>query len=144
MKARVLAVLLVLLAAGAPSNAAEPPSYRVIVHPANPLGRVERIFLQDAFLKKVARWPDHRVIQPADLAPRSAVRGRFSRDVIGRSVKAVKAYWQQRIFSGREVPPPEFDNDEQVVAHVLAHEGAVGYVSADANVRGAKVVSVKK
>jgi hypothetical protein len=144
----VTAVLSLLLAAVAPTVAADAPSatpsYRIIVHPANPATSVRRIFLQDAFLKKTARWPGNQVIHPADLTPRSPVRRRFSEEIIGRSVKAVKAYWQQRIFAGREVPPPEFDADEQVVAYVLQHHGAVGYVTATADLRGTKVVTLTK
>jgi hypothetical protein len=55
----------------------------------------------------------------------------------------VKAYWQQRIFSGRDVPPPEFATDQEVVAYVLAHEGAVGYVSPGAELRGLQVVAIE-
>lgn len=62
--------------------------------------------------------------------------------MIKRSVEAVRSYWQQRIFSGRDVPPPELDTDEEVVRYVLKHDGAVGYVSAGADIDGLKVISV--
>jgi len=62
--------------------------------------------------------------------------------VLKRSVEAVKGYWQQRIFSGHDVPPPEFDSDDDVVKYVLKHEGAVGYVSGNANLNGSKVLTV--
>jgi hypothetical protein len=64
--------------------------------------------------------------------------------VLRKSVEAVKAYWQQRIFSGRDVPPPQFDRDDRVVAYVLEHEGAVGYVSGDTDLRGSKVVPITR
>ena len=59
-----------------------------------------------------------------------------------RSASAVRAYWQQRIFAGVDVPPPQFKRDEDVVSYVLSHEGAIGYVSGTAELRGAKAVSV--
>jgi ABC-type phosphate transport system substrate-binding protein len=120
-----------------------PPPYQVIVHPRNPVGNVDRKFLEDAFLKKISAWPSDEVIRPADLAADSAVRRAFTRDVLNRSVEAVKGYWQQRIFSGRDVPPPEFQRDEDVVQFVLKHEGGVGYVSGTANVDGCKVLVVR-
>ena len=115
----------------------------MIVHPSNPATHLERAFLEEAFLKKTSRWPDDQVIKPVDLAPDSSVRRQFSEEVVRRSVQAVKVYWQQRIFSGRDVPPPEFDHDDEVIAYVLKHTGAVAYVAADANLRGAKPVVVQ-
>ncbi len=123
--------------------AASAPPYQIIVNPTNPAASVERKFLEDAFLKKTTTWPSGDVIRPVDLAPDSATRNRFSRDVLNRSVEAVKSYWQQRIFSGRDVPPPELDHDDDVVKFVLGHPGGVGYVSGTATVTGAKVVAVR-
>jgi ABC-type phosphate transport system substrate-binding protein len=120
----------------------KPAGFRVVVHPDNPIDSVDRKVLADAFLKKVSRWPDNELIRPVDRAD-SEVRDRFSLEVVGRSVAAVRSYWQQLIFSGRGVPPPELDGDEAVLKYVLKHRGAVGYVSAGADVGRAKVVAVK-
>jgi hypothetical protein len=148
LPATVLGLMLALIALAATVSAQPTPSstaaYRVIVHPANRMSVVNRKFLEDAFLKKTTRWPHSTVIRPADLATRLPARRWFSREVLDRSVAAVKAYWQQRIFSGRDVPPPEFDSDDKVIDYVLKHEGAVGYVSGAANLRGAKVVMVTR
>jgi hypothetical protein len=54
------------------------------------------------------------------------------------------AYWQQQIFSGRGVPPLELSTETAVVEYVRAHPGAVGYVSAGADIRGLKVVEVTR
>jgi hypothetical protein len=135
-----VAAALVVLRAHA---AAPPPAYQVIVDRQSALSTVDRRFLADAFLKKVTTWPDGRIIRVADLAPTSPARRRFSEDVLRRSVEAVKGYWQQRIFSGRDVPPPELDTDEEMRNYVLKHDGAVGYVSGTANVDGVKVLSVE-
>jgi ABC-type phosphate transport system substrate-binding protein len=120
-----------------------PSVYQVVVNPNNPSSAVDREFLEDAFLKKIATWPSGEAIRPVDLAPESPVRRRFSEEILRRSVDAVKGYWQQRIFSGRDVPPPELDTSEDVVKYVLRYEGAVGYVSGSAKLEGVKVVSVR-
>jgi ABC-type phosphate transport system substrate-binding protein len=119
------------------------PAYQVIVHPENPVIAVDRKFLEDAFLKKIASWPQGIVIRPVDLVPNSQVRRQFTEDVLKRSVEAVRIYWQQRIFSGRDVPPPELDTDEEVVKYVLKYEGAVGYVSGSATLNGSRVLTVR-
>src|SRR5262245_29898277 len=102
-----LAAFLILVADAAPPRA--DASFRIIVNPGNPATTVDRRFLADTFLKKVTRWPNGDLIRPVDQNADSAVRRRFSDDVIERSVEAVRSYWQQQIFSGREVPPPEVD-----------------------------------
>jgi len=139
---RIAAVALSAFVALQAYGATPAPAYQVVVDRNSAFTAVDRRFLADAFLKKVTTWPDGSIIRPADLAPSSPVRRRFSEDIVRRSVEAVKGYWQQRIFSGRDVPPPELDNDEAMVDYVLKHQGAVGYVSGAANVDALKVLSV--
>jgi ABC-type phosphate transport system substrate-binding protein len=146
MRRTKLVALLLLLGVGGASTAVvaeEHPAYRVVVHPSNSASSVDRKFLSDAFLKKATRWSGGEVIRPVDLDAESPVRRRFSQEVLGRSVSAVKSYWQQVIFSGRDVPPPELDTDEQVIRYVVKSPGAVGYVSGSAAVSGVKILTVK-
>jgi len=142
---RHLSILLLALAAlsGAPRPAATAPSYKIIAHPAVATTTLDRRFLADSFLKKTTRWPNGEVIRPVDLGPSSPVRRAFSDDILGRNVESVKIYWQQSIFSGRDVPPPELDGDDDVVRYVLKHPGAIGYVSGAADLGGAKLIAVR-
>ena len=128
--------------ANAPQGETGQAVYRLIVHPDNPITSVERGFAAQAFLKKIRRWPGGETLQPVDLDQGSPVRRRWSEDVLSRSVEAVKSYWQQMIFSGRALPPPEVTNDQQVIDFVLHRAGGIGYVSSRANLRGTKVVAI--
>lgn len=132
-----------LLAAGGRAEEPRTPEYLVIVNAANPASSAERKFLSDAFLKKTTRWSGGQMIRPVDQSADSEVRRRFSEDVLERSVTAVRSYWQQVIFSGRDVPPPELSGDATVLDYVKNHAGAVGYVSGGARTDGAKVLSVR-
>jgi ABC-type phosphate transport system substrate-binding protein len=131
-----------LLAAGWVA-AAEAPGFRVITHPTNAATSVERAFLADAFLKKSTRWTGDEPIYPVDQSPDSGTRQRFSEQVLRRSVFAVRSYWQQRIFAGRGLPPPELESDDAVLRYVRSRPGAVGYVSERAELAGVKVLSVR-
>src|SRR5882672_8127515 len=91
------------------------PPFVLIVNPKNPVGPLDREFVSDAFLKKTTRWGDGDTIRPVDLAPTSSVRANFSEKVLRRSVAAVRSCWQQRIFSGRDLTPPELGSDEAVL-----------------------------
>lgn len=126
------------------ASAATGSSFHLIVNQSNALMMVERKFLADAFLKKITRWPNTgEVIRPVDLRPDAPVRHLFTDEVLHRSVAAVKNYWQQLVFSGRELPPPEVDNDEQVIKYVTRLPGAVGYVSGSANLERVKVLTLR-
>lgn len=140
--ALVLLPTLVVVRGGAAQPAAS-PAYKVIVNPGNPSVDLDRKQLEDVFLKKITLWPNGEGIRPADLTAESPARRAFTHDVLGRSVEAVKGYWQQRIFSGRDVPPPEFAREDELVQYVLKHEGGIGYVSGNTDVQGCHVVTVR-
>ena len=145
MRSRSAIFLLALLGAAALpwAQAWAPPAYRVIVHRDTPQAALERRVVADMFLKKASRWPGGEAVRPVDLASDSAVRQRFSEDVLGRSVAAVKSYWQQLIFAGRGVPPPELESEDEVTLFVMRHPGSIGYVSGGASVPGVKVLDVR-
>ncbi|MDX2093777.1 MAG: hypothetical protein SFX73_38420 [Kofleriaceae bacterium] len=142
---RIVILFLLALVAATRLAAAEsdPPRVRVIVHPRTQVSVLDRKYVADAFLKKRSRWDDDRAILPVDQAPRSALREHFSRQLLGRPTEAVRRYWSQLVFSGRGLPPPELRSDEAVVNYVKSHPGAIGYVSANANVDGVRVVEVR-
>ena len=143
VQASILLLWLCLLGVGGLAQAPQVAPYLVIVNAANPQSNTERKFLGDAFLKKITRWSNGELIRPVDQTPDSAVRRRFSEEVLNRSVTAVRSYWQQIIFSGRDVPPPELAGDAEVLEFVKKHAGAIGYVPGAAGTSGAKVISVR-
>jgi len=120
------------------------PTPIIIVHPDNPSTEIDPRFLSRVFLKKKTEWPDGQIIKPVDLKPSTPVRQAFSNDLLGRTVPEVKVYWQQNIFSGHKVPPPELDAEEEVVAYVLRNPGAIGYVSSGTRIGDSKILSLKK
>lgn len=124
--------------------AADGPAFVVIVHPQNAYPSLERSFIAEAFLKKTTRWPNGDVIKPVDLSGDSPVREQFSNDVLKRSVSAVKSYWQQIIFSGRDVPPPELPAEDDVVRYVLNHPTAIGYVGRKVRLGDARAVTIRQ
>jgi ABC-type phosphate transport system substrate-binding protein len=122
---------------------AQVPAYRVIVNPSNAVTTMTRDQIAEVFLKKITRWPGGETIRPVDLHGSSSVREKFADHVLRRSLAAVRSYWQQLIFSGRNIPPPELDSDAAVIAYVLKYPGAIGYVSGEADVDRVKVIIVK-
>ncbi len=137
----VCAIGLLVLAASA---AAQDGSFRVIVNSSNPAGSLRSAYVSELFLGKIRRWDHGGAVAPVDRSVRSSVRAGFSKSVHHKSVRAVQSYWQQRIFSGRGVPPPELHSDAEVVAYVQRNPGAIGYVSGSASLNKVRVVEILK
>jgi len=117
--------------------------YKVIVHPANPTTSLAKKDISALFLKKKTKWDDGTPATAVDQAEKSAARASFTTAIHGKSVAAVKSYWQQQIFSGRDVPPVEKASDAEVMAFVRNNREAIGYVSEETPVNGVKVVNVQ-
>ena len=135
--------LYLILLVNEPAQADQKSSFCVIVHPEVTPTNLETRFVADVFLKKITRWDGGKAIHPVDLPGSSVTRQLFSEQVIKRSVTAVRNYWQQRIFSGRDVPPPEVDSEKSVIKFVSTHAGAIGYVSCDMELSGVKSVALR-
>jgi ABC-type phosphate transport system substrate-binding protein len=133
-----------MLVLRAPLAKADGGDFVVIVNAKNSQKTASRSFVADAFLKKTTRWDDDdEAIHPVDQKPSTSVRTSFSKAVLKRSVAAVRNYWQQKIFAGRGVPPPEMDSDEAVVAYVEKHAGAIGYVTPSTKLRSTRPLGIR-
>ena len=130
-----------LTAADTPGRPA--PAYQIIVNPANRIDTIDRTFLSNVYLKKVATWHNDWTVRPVQLSRRFALREQFTRDIIKKSPSQLRSYWNRQIFSGKAVPPPELESQEEVIRYVLANKGAIGYVAAGVNPRGARIVRLE-
>jgi ABC-type phosphate transport system substrate-binding protein len=133
-------LLLTILLADATTGAK--PGFLVVVNQANPVSSLSRQELSDLFLKKSSEWPGLGRVLPVDQPEGAAVREIFNREIHRKTSSAVRAYWQQRVFSGRDVPPPEKEGDQEVLAYVRKNAGAIGYLSPKASTEGVKVLEV--
>jgi ABC-type phosphate transport system substrate-binding protein len=119
---------------------AQAQEYTVIVNEANAVTTMPAPEIAQLFLKKKTKWASGVAVAPVDQSS-GRVRAAFSQEVLGRDVSAVRAYWQQQIFSGRSTAPDEKASDAAVIAFVKDNPGAIGYVSANAPTTGVKVLS---
>jgi len=143
LRAVLLAVATIGFALGASESRAAFPTrgddalrgdaFLLVVNDQNATVAMPRSLVSRYFLKKVSRWDSGAVALPVDLPADSPVRDAFSRRVLSKSVSSIKAYWQQQIFSGRDVPPPEKADDAAVLEFVRANPAAIAYVSSLAN-----------
>ena len=139
----VLLVLVFVSLLAAPRRAEVTPKFKVIANNSVDVTDLSRKEISKLFLKKVTKWDDNTDVYPVDLPAGSSIREMFSEIIHQKSIPAVKAYWQQQIFSGSALPPSEKASEQAVISYVRETRGAIGYVSADADVRGVRVLRVE-
>ena len=138
---RSIMVLGFVAALAAQTARPQEAGFKLVTNASNGVSSVARDEASQYFLKKRAVWSGGQPVLPVDQAEESAVRRAFSKEILKKDVAAVKSYWQTQIFSGRSVPPPEKPSDAAVLEFVGANPGAIGYISAAAEmVRGVKEV----
>ena len=114
--------------------------YVVIVNANNHVGELDRDFIRDMYLKKAIEWGHGETIRPIDLTP---VRDQFVREILHKTPAQLKNYWNQQIFSGKGVPPPETDSPAAVISYVVDHPGAIGYLPSGTDPGHARIVRLK-
>lgn len=124
------------------TGTAQAASYKLIVNNSVSVNSLSKKAVSDLFLKKATKWESGAAVTPVDQLDSSNTREGFSKAVHGKTAAAVKSYWNQQIFSGRDVPPVEKKSDAEVLAFVRSTTGAIGYVSEAASAEGVRVVTV--
>jgi ABC-type phosphate transport system substrate-binding protein len=138
-----LAAAMVLFGAGRATG--QSGRYVVIVNLSNPTVTLSATEVQKIFLGKLQAWKINGQLQPVnpvDQRPDSPVRVAFTQNVLRRSIGEVEAYWRQEVYAGRSFPPVEQSEMEAIVS-VREMVGAIAYVSANADLKGVKVLHVQ-
>ena len=146
MNKLVLLLAVATLSAGAPRAAAQGAKYVVIVNPANPIRRLSQSQLSRIYLGKLQGWDIAGKIEPVvvlDQMSGSPLREKFTQDVLRKTATEADAYWRQEIYAGRNFPPLE-QTEAEALAAVRGAIGGIAYVSATADLKGVRVVSVQE
>jgi hypothetical protein len=125
-------------------GAADSQTVVMVVNATNPVTALQLEQVTGAFLGKTYRWPNGgQEVLAVDQVDRSPARALFVRQILGKTVDAVKAYWQRQIFTGRTSPPPQRVSDADVLIYVRSNPGALGYVQAGTDLgTGVRIIAV--
>ncbi len=137
----IIACAAVSLAAIAAPRAASAQEFKVVVNSGNSVESMTADEASKIFLKTSVKFSNGTAAVPVD--QKGPARAAFTKAVHGRAVSAVDTYWQQQVFSGKDMPPVSKATDDDVIAFVKGNPGGVGYVSAGAATAGVKVVAIK-
>ena len=117
--------------------------FKIIVNESNAISSLTRVQISNLFLKKRESFPNGVIALPVDLKPDDPIRVKFTTEIHKRDVKAVGAYWQQMIFRGKGIPPPEKKTEVDVIEYVRMNPGAIGYTSVSISSPNIKEIEVK-
>ncbi len=109
-------------------QAADDPTFVVIVNKANPVKQVSIAELRRIFLKQARMWPHAESMVPVDWDATSPIREEFTRLVLGRSVRAMGDYWVQQGVTQGLSPPSTQRSARAVLRFVASVPGAISYV----------------
>lgn len=139
MRTKLMFVVMALLLA---APAAAEDAFKVIVNSSNGVSSLSRTQLSRFFLKKTTAWGNGQTVHPVQPSD-ERIRAAFSREVHGKSLGALTSYWNQVVFSGRDVPPLEKRSEDAIVDYVRSNPGAIGFVSPETATPGVKIVAVR-
>lgn len=122
MRAAVFILFLSLLA---------PPALADMVLVANPRSGIERLKQDEVvniYLGRYRRLPSGLTAEPLDQPAESEIKARFYRQLVGKSLAEINAYWARLVFSGKTLPPLTVASSDDALAQVAARPGALAYV----------------
>ena len=143
MLRRLIPLLVVLALAGSPLRGASGDALRVLVV-ANrevPADTISSRLLQRIYLGKATRWDGGLQIRPV-MQHDHELHEAFVTDLLERSEESFGVYWKRMVFTGKGRPPQAFAGDAELAAYLRSTPGAIGYVAADADTTGLKVLPV--
>jgi hypothetical protein len=130
-----------LAMAGRPGRA-EPQAVDlvVIVNAAN-RDRPSPEMLERIFLRKEMAWDNGERIIPFNASPESERRQRFDRAALGMTPDEAARYWLDHRIRGGGAAPREVGDAVLTVKLVAKLTGTIGYVPADLQLSGVRVVA---
>ncbi len=142
-KLRLMLIRLVLLTA-IPlfCSQATAGTVKVITSPSTPVETVDDDLVMNIFLGKKKTWPNGDHAQFVVLSP-GKTHNSFLNAYVKKTSSQFKNYWKKQVFTGKGKNPKSFESEGDIVAYVTQTPGTIGYVSADTDITGAKVLSEK-
>jgi ABC-type phosphate transport system substrate-binding protein len=116
----------------------------VIANEGVPVDSISAAALKDIYIGRTTYWADGQSVDITVLVNQITDKTDVAlAEVSGMDASHFKTFWQRMVFSGRGQEPDKADDAAAVVAHVASTKGAIAIVSADAVLKGVKILEVK-
>jgi hypothetical protein len=135
----LLLISLVIFAKGSPDLEAQ---VRLIAHPGVPISQISASDLKGVFLVTKTSLPDGSRVEPV-LLRLGRTLDDFAKAYVGKTANGLENYYRSLVFSGKGTMPRILRSDAEVLDYVRRTRGAIGYVSAEANIEGVKLLEIR-
>ena len=102
----------------------------VIVNPSNSVSELDDKWLSAIFLGKRTKFPDGSSAVPIEQQPGTSARDKFNEKILEKNEGQLRAYWSQRIFTGKGQPPKTVNGSADVKKLVSENPVFIGYIDA--------------
>ena len=113
----------------------------VIANKGVPVSSLSTAALKDIYTGKTTYWEDGQSVVIVVLAGKN--EDATLNEVSGMDTGQFKTFWQRMVFSGRGQEPKKANDTASLVAFIAATRGAIGIVSADAELKDVIVLQIK-
>ncbi len=113
----------------------------VIVNSENATSDFSQRQLVDLYMGRDLYFSNGEMALRLDQSPTSKVRHDFYKNLVGKSVAQINAYWARLLFTGRASPPQVISDSEGVLKAIRNNANAVGYINESELAPGVKVVA---
>ncbi len=111
----------------------------VVVHPSNSAA-LDKDAIKRIFLGKTRAFPGGGEAVPIALKEGSAENQEFTKSVLSKTPKQLKAYWAKMVFTGKGTPPRQIDGTAKILELIAANPNLIGFIPAGSASGGVKVV----
>lgn len=111
----------------------------VIVHPSN-AASMDKDAIKRIFLGKTRAFPGGGEAVPVSLKEGSSESAGFTKSVLSKTPKQLKAYWAKMVFTGKGTPPRQLDSPGQLLDLIATNPSLIGFVPAGTANGSVKVV----
>lgn len=113
----------------------------VICHPDSGVDKLSRKQIIDLYMGRVQYFPNGKKASTLDMPTDSNLRAKFYKDLTGKSLPQINAYWARLLFAGRATPPQEVGSSEEVIATIMKDTSAIGYINKSDLIDSVKVIA---
>jgi TonB family protein len=133
-----------LLAAGLAisiSSGALATDIKVIANSSVKADSISAAELKRIYLQQENSLDDGTRVEPV-IQKDGRVHKTFLQQYVGKSDDDLQTYYRTLVFTGRGSMPKELGSDAEVVAYITQTKGAIGYVDAEIDTGGARVIAI--
>ncbi len=122
----VFPLFAMLLASSAlPATAAD---WVLVANPKAGITRLSQDEVTNIYLGRYRRLASGITAEPIDQPADSTLKANFYRQLVGKSLGEINAYWARLVFTGKTQPPHIATSSEDAIQRVASHPGSLAYI----------------